>query len=201
MKGSWVPPSQERIKGFRMWALASEALGLCLSPLLPPEHVAFSKSLRPCALVFSSAEWDGPDSQLRGWWQGWPETGARYITSVLPPLPPVITFVVITLGSQHSVKHVGWQIGLPLWSFFFFNSFFSFKPLEALCWLCRLGAYSDTLATAFPVPFSPPSVDTKINVLLTFKVPSTRRKCLFCFTILFMYFWLCWAFIAARVFL
>lgn len=51
------------------------------------------------------------------------------------------------LGRQHSVKHVGWQIGLPLWSFFFFNSFSFFKPLEALCWLCRLGAYSDTLAT------------------------------------------------------
>lgn len=103
------------------------------------------------------------------------------------------------LGSQHSVKHVGWQIGLPLWSFFFSNSFFSFKPLEALCWLCRLGAYSDTLATAFPVPFFPLSVDTRMNVLLT--KYKKEMFVLFCFIILSTYFWLCWAFVAAQVFL
>ena len=35
MKDSWVPRSQERIKWFRMWALASEALGLCLASATP----------------------------------------------------------------------------------------------------------------------------------------------------------------------
>ena len=30
-----MPPSQERMKGFRMWALASEALGLCLASATP----------------------------------------------------------------------------------------------------------------------------------------------------------------------
>ena len=68
-----------------------------VSRLCHPQSVWLSKSLRPCALVFSSAKWDSPDTQLQGWWQGWLETGARYVTRVLPPPPPVITFVVITL--------------------------------------------------------------------------------------------------------
>lgn len=65
MKGSWVPLSQERIKWFRMWALASEALGLCLASAIPRVY-GFQQVPQTLALVFSSAEWNSPDTQLQG---------------------------------------------------------------------------------------------------------------------------------------
>lgn len=145
MKGSWVPLSQERIKWFRMWALVSEALGLWKRRLCHPQSVWLSASPSDPCLGFLICRTEQLHTQLQGWWQGWPRDRC-----LLHHQGSTSSSPCYHLGRQHSVKHVGWQIGLPLWSFFsfFFQFLFLFKPLEALQLTCRLGAY----LTPWPLP-------------------------------------------------
>ena len=130
MKNLWMPPSQERVKWSRTWALASETLGLCPAPATP-RVCGFQQAPQTLCLGF-------PICRMGQWCYPAPRVMARmagdrcsYIVRVLP-LPHPVSSLWSSPWKSAFKKTLGWEIGLPLWVFLFFKIFLLIDWLLAM---------------------------------------------------------------------